>query len=226
MRIENFIQLHQKFSEFRSDKRWYFRGQSNPDWKIIPKAGRAPYDKVSDKTVFEAWKRQAIAYLPNRPQSDWEWLAIAQHHGLATRLLDWTTNPLVATFFAIDDDSNNDSIILAAQFNKQVSLEALSKSPMEHEHLAVFRPPRTANRITNQGGLFTIHPDPRLELSKESTGVHQFEQIVIAQEYKKELKTELSYYGINSATIFPDLDGLSRFTNWTIESSEYWKFPF
>lgn len=96
--INNFQDLHDTLSRYREDKRWIFRGHSNPDWELTPKAGRDPYSSVDDSLVFEAWKGQAVEYIQARPQNDWEWLAIAQHHGLATRLLDWTLNPLNAAF--------------------------------------------------------------------------------------------------------------------------------
>jgi type I restriction enzyme M protein len=50
--------------------------------------------------MLEKFKREAIPYLTIKPNDDWDWLALAQHHGLPTRLLDWTQNPLVAVGIA------------------------------------------------------------------------------------------------------------------------------
>lgn len=221
--IKNFQELHRVLEKYRDDKRWIFRGHSNPEWKLQPKIGRDPYCGVDEKMVFESWKRAAVEFIKIIPESDWEWLSIAQHHGLATRLLDWTTNPLNACFFSVREPHNKDSIVYAGRFRKNADDKPIN--PMDIDYLAVFRPQRVVPRITRQGGLFTVHPNPTVELSKDSENVADLHKIIITKDYREALLSELSYYGINSATLFPDLDGLSMFINWTIEKKEYWNYP-
>ena len=220
--IHNFEELHQAFISYREDKRWIFRGHSNPEWKLLPKIGRPLYAGVDEKTVFESWKRAAVEYVPIIPHSDWEWLAIAQHHGLATRLLDWTTNPLNACYFAVRESHSTDAIVYAGRFKWSVS--DTQEYPLDIKYLGTFRPQRVVPRITRQGGIFTIHPKPNIGLKSGVEGLIDLHKVIIANCYRDILLSELSYYGINSATLFPDLDGLSMFINWTIEKKEYWRY--
>lgn len=222
--ITTFEELHAAVDKFRADKRWLFRGHASSTWELLPKVGRSPYKDVDDKTVFQAWKRQAIAYLPNRPQDDWEWLAVAQHHGLATRLLDWTSNPLVACYFAVRDTLPGDAVVHVAKFKWSVPPDS-KFSPMKFPELAVFRANRLASRITTQGGMFTVHPDPKTPLNAQFKDVLGLEEIRIAEAFRSTLRSQLSYYGFNDATLFPDIDGVSSHLNWTIETQEYWRFP-
>lgn len=221
--VHNFEELHQAFIRYREDKRWIFRGHSKPEWRLLPKIGRPLYAGVDEKMVFESWKRAAIEYVSMVPNSDWEWLAIAQHHGLATRLLDWTTNPLYACFFAVRESNSTNAIVYAGRF--KWTLKDTHEYPLDKKRLITFRPQRVVPRITRQGGIFTIHPKPDIELDLGVEGLIDLHKIVIENNYKDTLLSELSYYGINSSTLFPDLDGLSSFINWTIEKKEYWRYP-
>lgn len=70
--------------------------------------------------------------------------------------------------------------------------------------------------------MFTIHGQPNVPLEECPEAVDELLKIIIPRKNRDKLVRELSYYGINALTLFPDLDGLSAFLNWTVESKEYW----
>jgi hypothetical protein len=79
-----------------------YRGHGAASFCLRPKVGRLhPPDNATEKTVneslmLELFRRQSPGRIDITEADDWELLAIAQHHGLATRLLDWTRSPLAA----------------------------------------------------------------------------------------------------------------------------------
>ncbi len=218
--ISSFDELNDTLSEYQHPKTNYFRGQSTIDWPLMPKAGRPPFDKVEDEKVFEVWKRQAIQFTEKDLNNDWDWLALAQHHGLATRLLDWTRNPLVAAFFSANSSPSDDGAIYIAEFQKYIVTSKVK--PFEYNGVAVFHPNIVAPRLHSQQGLFSCHHAPLIELTEDSKGVVKLDKIIIKSSCKKELISKLNYYGINYLKLFPDLDGLSKYLEWTLKSEDYW----
>ena len=91
-----------RWTDSHSDSRWVFRGLSDISFGLRPSVGRtASFDPVQERNLFELFKRRLPEFRSIEGLQDLDILAIAQHHGAPTRLLDWTSNPLIAAYFAV-----------------------------------------------------------------------------------------------------------------------------
>ncbi|OFY34646.1 MAG: hypothetical protein A2W91_17260 [Bacteroidetes bacterium GWF2_38_335] len=216
--IKNFNDLNQVLDKYLKSNIWIFRGQANLDWELIPKAFRLPYSKYNDEKLLNSWKNRAVEYLSNGLKNDWEWLFLAQHHGVPTRLLDWTINPLIACFFASISNQDNDGAIYAVHYCERIKIN--SSKPFDLKGISIVIPNSITKRITNQGGVFTIHPNNSPQII-EST-FETIEQIIIPLHIKKDILFKLNQYNISYSSIFPDLDGLGKHLCWHIENMDYW----
>lgn len=221
-RIKSFAELHDALMRYRPDSRWVFRGQGNTDWKLIPKAGRSPFCNLDDWTIFESWKRRAVEFLDRVPSNDLDFLAIAQHYGLATRLLDWSFNPLAAAFFAVLEETEIDAVIYAFFRQKHITGDSPDYSNATNNVVFKFKPYGVSRRITNQGGIFTVHNPATFNLETALESMDQLEKIIVDKSYRRQLSFDLSYYGINLMNLFPDLEGLSQHCNWWMKNVKHW----
>lgn len=197
---------------------WIFRGEPKAGYVLQPRAGRfgtergsalkKPYDPRKEREALDIFKRQARPHLGHSPTSALEWLAIAQHHGMSTRLLDWTESLLVAAYFAVEQaGTRGDAIIYGVQGLKSVSKR--QSDPFRLRTSAVYQPPHITPRIPAQRSVFTVHPDPTVAFAPR--GLVRW---VISAGVCMEIKRVLDACAINESSLFPDLVGLSRYLGW------------
>ena len=216
--IESFTNLHE-IVEGYGLKTMIYRGVKSIDYKLIPKIGRIiPSPSVTSKEINETeilriFSERALPYLEFTPETDWDWLALGQHHGLPTRLLDWTRNPLVACYFAVEEETDDDSVIYAFYKKGFISIKK-HKNPFELTWVGKFIPRHLTPRITAQSGLFTIHPNPYEPFESDD-----IEKLIIPNKIRLDLKRTLDKYGIDRSSLFPDLDGLARHIQWLRSTS-------
>lgn len=205
--VSSFEDLHRAITD-ACEVNTVYRGDCDEGQPLIPHVGRTDPLLRAEAALFADWKRQAVQFEP-LPEDDWACLALAQHYGLATRLLDWTSNPLVAAFFAVAGKDPGDVIVWAFAARHEVSEGDCD--PLSFKGVALYRPRALAARIARQGAAFTVHGPPDEPVS----GRHgKLGRITITEEYRPRLMRELARYGISHASLFPGLDGLSQFLNW------------
>lgn len=204
---------------------WLFRGVRKVDYELIPSIFRIDIENTLtnwddlEEYMLQLFKREARPFLDKMPQDDLELITLAQHHGLPTRLLDWSTNPLIALFFAIERfDQDIDSAVWCYGFPSThnchpVSTRIERRLTVEKGGHIIF-PNHISPRVTNQSGCFTAHDlpnkrEPFIPFEKQGD-FGLFDKIIIKKQHQKDMMDQLYDLGYHLGLIYPGLDGLSK----------------
>jgi hypothetical protein len=202
-------------------------------------AGRIEINKL-EFSLLRNFRKYAHAQAAASADSIWHWLALGQHHGLPTRLVDWTYSPFVALHFSTEhpSDFNCDGVVWCVNFvEANRLLPPRLKSILEEEHSDMFtvemlgefpslrafdslgaepfvifiEPPSLDTRILNQFSLFSLMPTASARLDHWlEAHPRLFRRVTVPSELKWEVRDKLDQANINERTLFPGLDGLSR----------------
>jgi type I restriction enzyme M protein len=199
--------------------RYLFRGHADLDWELEPAIDRSDFSGLQGKLTrqdherlaFNEFKRLALPHLPSRPTNDWEFLALARHHGAPTRLLDWTENPLAALFFAVEPLQCKDGAVWCYTYietDKPVDVTR-DPDPLAVTRIVRFQPPHVHPRIWTQSSVFTVHP-PNFKRLKDPWGPTTLTRIRIPRANRAGLRLDLQRVGVHRVSLFPDLDGVGQ----------------
>jgi hypothetical protein len=202
-----------------------FRGQGVRG-NLVPRIARPDNKKnpiASEKRMLGELRRMGGAFLPGLRDSEWDLLVVAQHFGMATRLLDWTSNPLVALWFACADSQDGDVYVYALDVpDELLMLPRVKEGPFTPAKTRVFRPRWNNPRIVAQDGWFTAHrfsqKAKKFVPLESNRDVHpHLTEFVVGRRHRIRLLKSLDRHGISSRTLFPDLEGLCRYLTWCHE---------
>lgn len=217
--IESWSDLAQLIEKLaRQDTNWIFRGEPASTYELCPASGResddegartVKYDIEHERAALRRFRYDAQPYVGYKPQSDMEWLALAQHHGMATRLLDWTESLLVAAFFAVEQAGSKGHAQIYGVSGLPVLDPDEPYDPFAIREVSIYRPRHIDPRVSAQRSVFTIHPEPTKAFAHPGLRIW-----TVSQQACRDLKVILDSCAINYASLFPDLQGLARHVGW------------
>lgn len=256
------INKWKEFKEIMSEdnyKSWAFRGQSTSKWQIESKLTRYFRDfkvhkdawKFQEERILRIFKRKAHLFLNHVPpdHDDFQWLALMQHHGTPTRLIDFTWSPYVAAFFALQRATEKSAVwavfppyidhskkqeIRGGEIIDATSRWIRTKGNYEKYFLtnkypfAVIGEPHIMNqRLIAQSGTFVVPGRIDEPLEDILTDYRCNGDVIVKFELdtihiRKEAMKDLYVSNITEATLFPGIDGMARSLAYELEF--HWAF--
>ena len=207
-----------------------FRGQPC-DEPLTPRLGR---EKVRGKLptierlMLDKFNRESIPLREFEPKDDWDRLALAQHHGLSTRLLDRTRSATAALWFAVrypakkneSDSKPARGVVWVLCPTVEDYHQATDRTgPFDNKaRTLIYRPKAIARRIVVQSGVFTVHKIIKgrrfVPLEENPRYADKLVKLVIPPSRFSRIRNELNMLNTNAAVLFPDLDGLCAHLAW------------
>jgi hypothetical protein len=224
---------------------WAFRGQQKATWRLESSLSRYMRDYVQDRSQWRAREERAIRVFrrkahnflahPDLLKDDLRCLALMQHHGAPTRLLDFTKSPFAAAFFALER-ATEDAAVYALNTPALWNNRALPKAnpsltrdvidPRVQDNFERYffsnaneiiwfgEPTEMDDRLIAQSGTFVVPGVIDKPLHDILDGYESHEEllhkIVLPSRIRVDAMKWLYRMNITNASLFPGLDGLAR----------------
>jgi len=233
---------------------WAFRGHRNQAWPLASAIARYFRNFAIDRRawaqqegrILRVFKRKAHQFLDQPPAADddFQWLALMQHHGAPTRLLDFTWSPYVAAYFALERATTDAAVwalnpvdISAGGIRRSTKSHPVTTRAMDprrkgnfaryflqgtREFIWLGEPDTMNRRLIAQSGTFVLPGviDKPIEeiVPRYRDPKHMLAKFIMpAAQLRETGLRELYRMNITRATLFPDLDGLARSLAYELE---------
>ncbi len=249
-----------KWSQYRNHvssdrfKSWAFRGQENSGWPIFSSLSRyfQSFDvhrkawAFQEERALRIFRRKAQLYLNLVPDvhDAFQWLALMQHHGTPTRLIDFTWSPYVAAYFALKNSTEEAAVWAifpplidhsdAQEIRKGEIINTQKMWIRERGHYEKYflpgkKPfvitggPEVMNqRLTAQSGTFAVPGVIDESLESVLADYPRHDELIVkfvldTTNLRKEAMRDLYLSNIRETTLFPDLDGMARSIAYELE---------
>ena len=223
---------------------WAFRGERDERWPLYSSLSRylqsfGVHKKAwpeQEARILRIFKRKAHQFVDRPPEweDDFQWLALMQHHGAPTRLIDFTWSPYVAAFFALER-TVTDGVVWAmnpARVNSSRAAKPVRMDPRvrgnftkyyvkgDHHFIWMGEPHTMNQRLIAQSGTFAVPgllDVPLEEVLSDRDQKNILAKFVLTNPVREVGMRELYRMNITFSTLFPDLDGLARSMGYELE---------
>ena len=223
--------LHDFLEVIKTGEEIIYRGHASKEWDLVPSIGRDYIDKEKwteeaieiEREMLAEFKKQTARIIKIPPTSTIEWLALMQHHGMPTRLLDFSKNPLVALYFACSEKSwDEDGVVYSTKFT--IKKNEVDGDLFTQQGNFTYFPHHISDRITSQSGLFICCAAPNKPL-RGGLG-NQVTKIMISKSSKSMILSDLRDIGIHPGSIFPGLEGTCKSLSDILEQKLFTHYYF
>lgn len=181
-----------------------------------------------ERSLTAQFQRHAFLQLPVRPsfQDEVDWWVWMQHHGVPTRLLDWTQSQYVAAYFAVRDCFDQDGVIWVLDPSRIPAIQQprpedsdgirrLLLNPPQESRLLVASPLIQTDRMLAQQTMFTfsltILGNQRLIIEESfPESDERYGRLVISARHKMTFLRKLAAMNVTAISLFPGLEGAAR----------------